>query len=580
MTKSDVRPKRRKPMRWKKSLVLFTILATLATLLCLSFPSYAQNYYFSMDQEYVEVWYNWDGSVKLEYWFTFTCAPGAHPIDVVDVGLPTRDYRISDVRGDVGGQPISYVEESEYVQGVAVWLGNGTIQPGQTGTVHVVVDRVGGMLYEDDDDAEYASTNFSPTWFESEFTDGDTDLTVRFHLPEGVQPEEPRWHRSPSGWPYDAPNTDLDDQGRVLYTWRHTEAKPDRQYIFGASFPRRYVDEAAIQKGPSALEQMIASITGALSCCCNPVNLFFLIFGGVMVFSVWSQRRRKMQYLPPLMKVEGVGIKRGLTAVEAAILLETPLNKVLTMVLFGLLKKGAVTVLDDDPLKVEVNEPLPDGLRSYENKFIEAVKKDHTLSEKELRSMMTALIKAVNSKMKGFSRKESVAYYRDIVNRAWKQVEGADTPEVRSKRFDEGLEWAMLDKDFDDRTRRVFHTGPVYMPMWWGHYRPWASATAGAGAGSISKAVRPSAPSSSTPRLPTLPGAAFAASLVRGVENTSGRIVRSVTDFTGGVTKVTNPLPKTTYSGGRSSGRSGGGCACACACACAGCACACAGGGR
>ena len=192
--------------------------------------------------------------------------------------------------------------------------------------------------------------------------------------------------------------------------------------------------------------------------------------------------------------------------------------------------------------------------------------------------MMTDMIKAINSKMKGFSRKESVVYYRDIVNRAWKQVEGADTPEIRSKRFDEGLEWAMLDKDFDDRTRRVFHRGPVYMPMWWGHYRPWASATASAGAGSVAKAARPST-SGSTPRLPTLPGAAFAASLVRGVENTSGRIVRSVTDFTGGVTKVTNPLPKTTYSGGRSSG-GGGGCACACACACAGCACACAGGGR
>jgi hypothetical protein len=285
-----------------------------------------------------------------------------------------------------------------------------------------------------------------------------------------------------------------------------------------------------------------------------------------------------MQYLPPLMKVEGVGIKRGLTAVEAAILLETPLNKVLTMVLFGLLKKGAVTVLDDDPLKIELNEPLPDDLRSYEEKFIKAVKKDGTLSEKGLRSMMTSLIKAVNSKMKGFSRKESVVYYRDIVRRAWQQVEGADTPEVRSKRFDEGLEWAMLDKDFDDRTRRVFHTGPVYMPMWWGYYRPWASATAGAGP--VPKGR--SAPSTgSTPRLPTLPGAAFAASIVRGIENTSGRIVRNVTDFTGGVTKVTNPPPKpSTYtSGGRSSG-GGSSCACACACACAGCACACAGGGR
>jgi hypothetical protein len=566
-------------MRWKKSLVVFALVAALSILLCLAVPSYAQDYSFSLDQELVDVWINRDGSVALEYWFTFTCDQGAHPIDVVDVGLPTNDYSVSDVRADVEGQPFSYAEESEYVDGVAVWLGPGTIDPGETGTVHVVVDRVGGMLYEDDADAEYASVEFSPTWFEDDFVHGSVDLAVRFHLPEGVQPEEPRWHRSPSGWPYDEPDTALDEYGRVLYTWRHAAAEPDRQYIFGASFPRQYVDETAIQRGPTASEQVFSAITGALSCCCNPVTLVFVGFAGLVAISIGSQRRRKMQYLPPSIKVEGVGIKRGLTAAEAAILLETPLDKVLTMILFGLLKKGVVTVLDDDPLKIEVNEPLPDDLHPYESKFVEAVKKDGTLSESKLRSAMTGLVKGVNSKMKGFSRRESVAYYRDIVRRAWQQVEGADTPEVRSKRFDEGLEWTMLDEDFDDRTRRVFHTGPVYMPIWWGYYRPWASATAAAGATSVPKGTGGAPSTGSRPSLPTLPGAAFAASIVRGVENTSGRIVRSVTDFTGGVTRVTNPPPRPSSSGARSSG-GGSSCACACACACAGCACACAGGGR
>ncbi len=577
--KSGARPERRKPMRWKKSLLL---LALFGVLLCTPFPSFAQDYSFSMDREIVDVWINPDGSVKLEYWFTFSCDQGNYHIAAVDVGLPTGDYRVSDIRGDVDGKAIDHVGsdyEGNGDYGVAVWLGGATIRSGETATVHVVVDRVGGMFYTDDADAEYASIEFSPTWFGSEYVHGDTDLEVRFHLPAGVQSEEPRWHRSPSGWPHDEPATALDEAGRVLYTWRHAEAKPDRQYMFGASFPRRYVDEDAIQKPPSVLAQLFTAITGALSCCCNPATLTFLGIGGFMAFSVWSQSRRKMKYLPPSMKVEGVGIKRGLTAVEAAILLETPLNKVLTMVLFGLLKKQVVTVLDDAPLKVEINEPLPDDLRHYEKKFLQAVKKDHTLNEKELRSLMTSLIKAVNSKMKGFSRKESMTYYGDIVRRAWKQVEGADTPEVRSKRFDEGLEWAMLDSDFDGRTRRVFQTGPVYMPMWWGHYRPWTRTVGRAASVPSGAKVRPSSTggvASAARRLPTLPGATFAASMVRGVENTSGRIVRSLSDFTSGVTKVTNPPPKPSSSGGRSSGGS----SCACACACAGCACACAGGGR
>jgi hypothetical protein len=572
-------------MYLKRTLVLLTVLAALFVLPWPPVPAYAQDYSFSLDREVVDVWINQDGSVRLEYWFTFTCDPGAHAIDVVDLGLPTGDYNISDIRGDVDGMSArvdtDYQGGGDY--GVAVWLDGGTIQPGQSGTVHVVVDRVGRMVYPDSDDDAYASTQFSPVWFGSEFVHGTTDMAVSFHLPAGVQPEEPRWHGSPSGWPQEQPDTALDAEGRVLYTWTSPAAEPDRQYLFGASFPRQYVDESAIQTGPSGLEQFFAGIGSALSCLtgiiCNPFVIFIAIFAAIAVLGSRAQRRRRMQYLPPSMKVEGVGIKRGLTAVEAAILLETPLDRILTMILFGLLKKEAVTVLEDKPLRIEVGKPVPEDLRPYEKSFVEAVTSDGTLDEKELRKLMVALVKEVNNKMKGFSRRESVAYYQDIVRRAWQQVEGAETPEVRSQYFDEGLQWAMLDDDFGQRVERSFRTGPVFLPMWWGYYRPWAHVAASPtpAAGTPSRAAPSSAGRSV--QLPTLPGAAFAATIVRGVESTAGGIVRNVTGFTSGVTQVTNPPPKTSRSGG-SIGRGGSGCACACACACAGCACACAGGGR
>jgi hypothetical protein len=564
-------------MRRKKTLVSFILLITLAVLL--SAPSAnAQSYSFSLDQLEVNVWINDDGSVKLEYWLVFTCDPSAHPIDIVDLGLPNSDFRISDISAKVDGEtPVDHVGsdfEGEGSDGVAIHLGKGTIAPGQTGKVAVEVERVGSMLYEDSKDPEYASVEFAPAYYLKPAVHDTTDMTVRFFLPEGVQPDEPRWHQSPSGWPKE-PETDLHD-GRVMYVWYNSAADPSRQHFFGASFPRKYVDESAIQAGPSPLAGIFAGITGVAStCCCNPVFYFIAFFVGVVGISVWGQRRRKMKYLPPSMKVEGVGIKRGLTAVESAILLETPLNRVLTMILFGLLKKGAITVLDDKPLKVQVNEPHPEKLRSYETDFLEAVKKDGSLSETRLRKMMVAMVKEVGNKIKGFSRKETVTYYKDIVRRAWQQVEAADTPEVRSQRFDEGLEWTMLDDDFDDRVGRTF-TGPVYMPPWWIYYRPWASrvrpATVSTGK------VTSRAPSGRGVQLPTLPGAAFAASVVTGVQSTAANIIRNVTGFTGDVTQVTNPPPKPS---GRSYGSSGGGgCACACACACAGCACACAGGGR
>jgi hypothetical protein len=571
-------------MDWKKTLnaARVAIFAVLLALLCVPLRAYAQDWSFALDQEVVDVWINQDGSISLEYWFTFTCNAGAHPIDAVDVGLPNGDYKISGMQGDVDGKPIDRID-SDYqgkgAYGVAVWLGAQTIDPGKTGTVHVFVDRVGSMVYADSKDTGYASTEFSPTWFGSE-AHGTTDLTVRFHLPEGVKPEEPRWHASPSGWPQDQPDTGLDKVGRVLYTWYNPAAAPDRQYTFGASFPRQYVAEGAIQQGPSGLEALFGTLTAALGCLCNPAFLIVAGIGGLMALGAWSQRRQRMQYLPPAMRIEGVGIKRGLTAAESAILLETPLSKVLTMILFGLLKKGAVTVLSDNPLKVEANEPVPADLHPYEKGFLEAVTKDGTLGEAKLKDMVVGLVRAVNDKMKGFSRKESAAYYRDIVRRAWQEVASAETPEVRSQRFDDQLEWTMLDDNFQGRMGQTFGTGPVFVPVWWGLYRPWAfPQPAATTAGPAARPSTTARPGMGRVQLPTLPGAAFAATMVRGIEGTASRIVKNVTGFTGGVREVTNPAPKPSYSG-RSSGGGGSGCACACACACAGCACACAGGGR
>jgi hypothetical protein len=346
------------------------------------------------------------------------------------------------------------------------------------------------------------------------------------------------------------------------------------------------VAEGAIKKGPSALEALFGTVLACLGgTLCNPVFLFIAGFAGLIGLSIWGQRKRRMQYLPPSMKVEGVGIKRGLTAVESAILLETPLNKILTMILFGLLKKGAVTVLSDDPLKVELHQPLPEDLYPYEKGFVEAVVQDGTLSEKKLQPLVVDLVKEVNNKMKGFSRKETATYYRDIVQRAWQQVETADTPEVRGQRFDEQLEWTMLDDKYEDRMGRTF-TQPIFVPIWWNSYRPWASARptvapAASARPAAARAGAPARPDLGRVQLPTLPGATFAAAMVRGVQGTAGRIVRNVTGFTSGVSQVTNPPPPPSPSGrSYGGGGGGGGRSCACACACAGCACACAGGGR
>jgi hypothetical protein len=530
-------------------------------------PALAQDYRFNLRQNIVHLFINPDGRVHIVYDLTIAADAGSDPLDVFDIGLPNDSYDLSEVRASIDGVPLDRISDSPYVSpGIAVELGSQAIRPGQTGTLHVEA-TVRNMIYQDTDDPEYASIEFAPTWFDSQFVHGTTYLEVNFHFPPGVTSEEPRYHSQPF--------TDARvEDNRVIYTWADQDASGSRQYVFGASFPKVYLEEGVVQTAP-ALSLNLDAI------CSSPVIWFIVIGLGWVFFSVIgsrAQKRRKMRYLPPELAVEGTGIKRGLTAVEAAILLEAPLDRVMTMILFGLVKKRVVAVMSQKPLRLEVLKEQPEGakLRYYERRFLNAIKEDGTLAQGELRDLAIDLIGDVNKKLTGFSRSESKAYYRDIAARAWQQVEAADTPEVLGERWGEGLEWTMLEDDWDDRTREVFRDRPVVVPSWWWLYRPWAAHTSPAGGTSTGPIPAPAPSGGGTPvTLPTLPGGDFANTVVSGIENAANTVVSGVESFTGKVTQTTNPPPKSSSSSSR-----GGGYSCACACACAGCACACAGGGR
>ena len=292
-----------------------------------------------------------------------------------------------------------------------------------------------------------------------------------------------------------------------------------------------------------------------------------------LLFSV-SKTKRKLKYLPPKVRIEGHGIKRGLTAVHAAILLEKPLDNIITMILFSTIRKGAAQVVKEDPLKIKVIEPFPKNLYPYEKQFLIAMKETRVTSQRRmLQNSMTKLVKVVKGKMKGFSYKETVSYYEDIVERAWNQVERAGTPEVAMENFDKYMPWTMLDDEYEGRTREVFTPmRPVFMPVWWSRYRPsYRPTSMGTSTPSSSPSIRPI--SGGRPSMPSLPGADFASGLVLGTQSFATNTIGNLTSFTEKITNKTNPIPVSS-----SSGRSGGGGGCACACA--GCACACAGGGR
>jgi hypothetical protein len=222
----------------KRNLVIFFLLVFL---MGIPGAALAQDYSFGLEQENVHVFWNEDGTSSIDYVFVFNNDPGASPIEYVDVGLPNPNFDESSIQAEVNGNPVTDISASGFQgsgpgvsSGVAVGLGRQAIPPGETGQVHVFIGTQRDVLRPDSRDNNYASAVFSPAWFEP--VHGNTNLEVTFHLPPGVQPEEPRWHEAPGGFPSE-PETGLDDQGRVTYTWRSPSASMDRNTISVHLFP-------------------------------------------------------------------------------------------------------------------------------------------------------------------------------------------------------------------------------------------------------------------------------------------------------------------------------------------------------
>ncbi|MEM5775723.1 MAG: hypothetical protein AAGU05_12050, partial [Anaerolineaceae bacterium] len=214
----------------------------------------AQSYSFTVPTAKVTFSIEADGSATIEYIYVFANDNGAPAIEFIDIGMPAgSNYSYSDMTGEIDGKAISHIKSSEYISnGVEFGLGSNAIPAGRTGTFHATLRNVRGVVFPGtaEESESYAGSQFQPNYFESSAVSGKTDMTVTIVLPPGATDQEGRYYE-PENWPGDkAPQSGfLDD--RIFYTWNSTDARTDRQYVFGAAFPARLIPGNTIAQPPA-----------------------------------------------------------------------------------------------------------------------------------------------------------------------------------------------------------------------------------------------------------------------------------------------------------------------------------------
>jgi hypothetical protein len=598
----------------------------------------AQTYFFSVPELNMQVYVQPDASARIVYDITFENSSFGSPIDIVDIGTPHDDYDISNMSASVDGMPVNDIRVSEFVDpGVEVHLGSQSIDAGETGTLHFEM-TMPDMVYEDTTRDDYASLQITPTWFDPEFVSGSTNVQIAVHMLPEVQPEELLWQ--------DVPYTDVAVfEEHTVAAWRLPNSNATEPHLVGVSFPRRgmsrVVEQTILDLAVKWLEDNPGTrfILGAISVAIlgfiffrfsggTGVTVFVIFTAGlvfllatapasllcalpllvlILIFNEFGMSRRKPRYLPAIAQVEGGGIKRGLTAPEAAVILELPLNKILTLVIFGLLEKEIVQQTQEEPLTIEISPEfrVPDGLnkseeraghrhivaqkvgvalRGYEHAFLDAIQENPgvPVSKLDLSEPMKKLIQQSAERVKDFDLSDTQDYYRKIIARAMNEAKSLGDIQMKEKYLDEHLQWLLL----DDRYPTVFVAPNYgYQPVW---TRPNRSVgrVLGAPVAGSSGSGRPS--SGGRTSLGDVAG-----SFAGRIENTMGSLASAIAPGAlqvqgpsggivnlSGVDRVTGDifqaLAKASTSGSGGSGGSG----CACACAGCACACACAGGGR
>ncbi len=540
----------------RRALLLAVILALAATSLSVGLVS-AQNRVYSFDHEWAQIFINQDGTIDLTYNVTLTLSSGAN-INYVQLGQPKGDFTIGEAVDQYGHQ----LDTSDSSSGSNYQVKVNLYQPLTAGNTiwFAVTTNVAGMIYNDTQNPGNYGMQFAPQWMQEVSVN---DVRVQIVLPPNVAISEVKTLPD-KFW-----NSTSTVEGRTAVFWQIPVLQPNEQYLLGISFPA------------SALPDYTPSPPSGGGFGLETIALIVLPIIALIVIVGVVQLARKSKYSAPKVSMETLGIKRGLTAVEASYLLDLKPTQIITEILYSLLQKRAVWAESTNPsLRLRI---MPDyesktgtdenPLRYYEIDFLHAVKADGALDEEKLAHTIMFLRDTLEQKLRGYSRRDTVDYYRKIVAKAWTQVEQAGTAELSSKSYDEQLLWLMLDPNYTSRTEttfrnRVFEPSPLWFWYWYGysHYSPHPT-------------YKPNvnAPAQSA-KPPSIPGAEFANNIATAVEKTSSNFVLSIEKFANAI------IPAQTPKASHQPARHDAGCvcachACACACACVSCACACAGGG-
>ena len=263
---------------------------------------------YHLEHEWVKIWINQDGTIDLLYDILLKLDSG-DSISRVYVGQPQRDFTIGEALDEHGSQLATSDASSGSDYKVQVTM-KGALEAGESAQFSLITN-VAGMLYNDTMNPGNLGMQFTPSWYNAEVN----DLRIQFVLPPNLNSSEVKTTQE-AYW-----NNTATEDGRLTVYWETQNLSPNEQYPVGISFPDDYLPDYRPEQ-PSAdneFEIIAFAVVGVIVAS---------LAVGIAIYFV-----QKKPYKAPKLSMETLGIRRGLTAVEASYLLEMKPTQIVTEIL-------------------------------------------------------------------------------------------------------------------------------------------------------------------------------------------------------------------------------------------------------
>ncbi len=182
--------------------------------------------------------------------------------------------------------------------------------------------------------------------------------------------------------------------------------------------------------------------------------------GGVGLLVFWAYRWTRplnppAPYKTPVIELETFekpGLVPDLDLIEAALYVGDA-TKVLTLVIMALVKRGVLTVLNRQPLQLEISDPNQE-LADYERALVSGIADDGALLPATPNAVMQALSARVRAKVWNADAKATREIYLGKADSAWETYRTRSAATDFDDHDDPALAWRLLSHQYHTATHR------------------------------------------------------------------------------------------------------------------------------